>query len=46
MEISAKSIARLIDISAIRTHHSKSEIQEVVRYGKEYGFISVHTLTC
>lgn len=30
MEISAKSIARLIDISAVRTHHGKSEIQEVV----------------
>ena len=36
--------ARLIDISAVRTQHTRSDIEEVVAYAKKYRFINVHTL--
>lgn len=38
--------ARLIDISAVRTHHTLSDIEEVVAIAQEYRFINVHTLPC
>lgn len=38
--------ARLIDISAVRTHHTLSDIEEVVSIAQEYRFINVHTLPC
>lgn len=36
--------ARYIDISAVRTHHTLRDIEEVVGHAKEYGFINVHAL--
>ena len=38
--------ARLIDISAVRTHHTLSDIEEVVAIAQGYRFINVHTLPC
>ena len=39
-----KEVAQTIDISAVRTHHTLSDIEEVVAYAKEYTFINVHVL--
>lgn len=38
--------AAMIDISAVRTHHTLKDIVEIVEYAKEYRFINVHTLPC
>lgn len=42
--MTSRDAARLIDISAVRTHHTLSDIKEVVAYAKEYRFINVHVL--
>ena len=42
--MNAKEAAHLIDISAVRTHHTMSDIEEIVGYAKEYRFINVHVL--
>ena len=44
--MNAYEAAAKIDISAVRTHHSKKEIDEVVSIGKKYRFINVHVLPC
>lgn len=36
----------MIDISAVRTPHGRKDIEEVVNYAKQYGFINVHVLPC
>jgi deoxyribose-phosphate aldolase len=38
--------ARLIDISAVRTAHTLSDIEEIVKTAKQYRFINVHSLPC
>jgi len=38
--------ARLIDISAVRTPHTLSDIEETVNIAKQYRFINVHSLPC
>lgn len=38
--------ARLIDISAVRTHHCLKDIEEVVKIAQKYHFINVHALPC
>ena len=38
--------ARLIDISAVRTAHTLSDIEEVIKIAKQYRFINVHSLPC
>ena len=40
----AKEAARMIDISAVRTHHSLEDIKELVAYGQKYHFINLHVL--
>lgn len=42
----ASEAAGMIDISAVRTHHTLKDIEEVVKYAKEYRFINVHVLPC
>lgn len=42
--MTAFEAAQMIDISAVRTHHSLSDIQEIVGYAKQYKFINVHVL--
>ena len=44
--MTAKDAARLIDISAVRTHHSLENIKEMVDIALRYRFINVHTLPC
>jgi deoxyribose-phosphate aldolase len=44
--ITAKEAARIIDISAVRTHHGRKDIEELVEYAKKYRFINVHVLPC
>lgn len=39
-----RDVAQTIDISAVRTHHSLTDIEEIVVYAKEYTFINVHVL--
>lgn len=45
-ELKSEDIARLIDVSMVRTPHGEAEIRELVGYAKEYRFISVHALPC
>ncbi len=42
--MTSKEAARMIDISAVRTHHGLKDIEEVVRIAQKYRFINVHTL--
>lgn len=44
--MTAKEAARMIDISAVRTPHSLTDIRRVVDIAKQYGFINVHSLPC
>ncbi len=44
--MTAKEAARLIDISAVRTHHCLADITEMVDIARRYRFINVHTLPC
>ncbi len=42
----AKQAAQMIDISAVRTHNTWAEIQQIVNYADTYKFINVHVLPC
>ena len=42
--MNARDAAGMIDISAVRTHHTLSDIEEIVAYAKAYKFINVHVL--
>jgi len=42
--ITAEQAARLIDISAVRTAHTLSDVKELVEYARRYRFINVHVL--
>ena len=44
--MTAKDAARLIDISAVRTHHTITDIKEMIDVALRYRFINVHTLPC
>ncbi len=44
--MNANEVAKLIDISAVRTHSSMADIEENVGYAKQYRFINVHVLPC
>jgi deoxyribose-phosphate aldolase len=44
--MTAYEAARLIDVSAVRTAHTLSDIEIVVNVAKKYGFINVHSLPC
>ncbi len=46
MYMTGKDAARLIDISAVRTHHSLNDIKEMVDIARQYRFVNVHTLPC
>ena len=42
----ALDAARLIDISAVRTAHTFSDLEEIVKIARQYRFINVHSLPC
>jgi len=44
--LSAIDAAAMIDISAVRTQHTLSDILELVEYAKKYRFVNVHVLPC
>lgn len=44
--MNAKDVAKMIDISAVRTSSTLKDIEENVQYAKEYRFINVHVLPC
>ena len=44
--LTPEQASRLIDISAVRTAHTLSDVEMLVKYAKEYKFINVHTLPC
>jgi deoxyribose-phosphate aldolase len=46
MKLTAQSIARLIDISAVQAQHGEAEILQMVNAAKEHHFIAVHVLPC
>jgi deoxyribose-phosphate aldolase len=46
MTLSARDIARMVDISAVRTPHGEEEIREMVENAKRHRFIAVHVLPC
>ena len=42
--LNSYNVARMIDISAVRTHHSIKDIKTLIQYAKKYRFINVHVL--
>jgi deoxyribose-phosphate aldolase len=44
--MTARDIARLTDISAVRTRYGEAEIRELAETAKRYGFFAVHVLPC
>ena len=46
MKLSAREIARLIDISAVQAPHGEAEIREMVLAARTHHFIAVHVLPC
>jgi deoxyribose-phosphate aldolase len=46
MKLTAREVARLIDISAVQAPHGEAEIRECVHNAKEFHFIAVHALPC
>jgi deoxyribose-phosphate aldolase len=44
--MTARDIARLTDISAVRTRYGEAEIRDMVENAKRYGFCAVHVLPC
>jgi len=38
--------AALIDISAVRSHNTLSDVEKCVEYAKQYRFVNVHSLPC
>jgi deoxyribose-phosphate aldolase len=46
MKLTARDVARLIDISAVQAPHGAREIRDLVGNAKEFHFIAVHVLPC
>jgi deoxyribose-phosphate aldolase len=46
MRMTARDIARLIDISAVRTPYGEAEIREMVDNARKHSFFAVHVLPC
>jgi deoxyribose-phosphate aldolase len=46
MKLTARDVARLTDISAVRTPHGEAEIREMVESARRYSFFAVHVLPC
>jgi deoxyribose-phosphate aldolase len=46
MTLTAKDIARMIDLSCVRTTSNKADIEEMVNAAREYGFGQVSVLQC
>jgi deoxyribose-phosphate aldolase len=44
--ITALEAARIMDVSAVRTHSGRKDIEDIVGYAKKYRFINIHVLPC
>ncbi len=44
MLLTPRSLARIVDISAVRAQHGEREIREMVQRAKEHRFVAVHVL--
>ena len=43
-ELEATELARMIDISAVQTFHDITDVAELARVARSYGFIAAHVL--
>jgi deoxyribose-phosphate aldolase len=46
MKLTARDVAKLIDISAVQAPHGAAEIRDLVGNAKEFHFMAVHVLPC
>ncbi len=46
MKLTARDIAKLIDISAVQAPHGAAEIRDLVANAREFHFMAVHVLPC
>jgi deoxyribose-phosphate aldolase len=46
MKLTARDVAKLIDISAVQAPHGAAEIRNLVGNAKEFHFMAVHVLPC
>ena len=46
MKLTARDVAKLIDISAVQAPHGATEIRALVDNAKEFHFMAVHVLPC
>jgi deoxyribose-phosphate aldolase len=46
MKLTAREVAKLIDISAVQAPHGAAEIRDLVANAKEFHFMAVHVLPC
>ena len=46
MKLTARDVARLIDISAVQAPHGAAEIRDLVANAREFHFMAVHVLPC
>jgi deoxyribose-phosphate aldolase len=46
MKLTARDVAKLIDISAVQAPHGAAEIRDLVDNAKEFHFMAVHVLPC
>jgi len=46
MKLTARDVAKLIDISAVQAPHGAAEIRDLVENAKEFHFMAVHVLPC
>jgi deoxyribose-phosphate aldolase len=46
MKLTARDVARLIDISAVQAPHGAAEIRNLVDNAREFHFMAVHVLPC
>lgn len=44
MELSAKDVARMIDVSAVQTPHGENDVRTIAAFAREKNFIAVHVL--
>ena len=46
MTLTARDVAKLIDISAVQAPHGEAEIRDLVANAREFHFMAVHVLPC
>lgn len=44
VELTGRTLARMIDISAVQAQHGRAEVTELARHAREGGFVAAHVL--